>query len=170
MSCIYYYKGQLFENIAALDDFLIERQEFESEFGDLIFSKSRAFLRTKNIIETKILPKAERLEALMAEARNRSTSAIYDGDEVLEFRKPYIGVNRFLSGLKHEGSLLVPEFRLEKEYWPRRIESWTKPLVGSENVIDRFTEDEINVVFNGAIASVEKLGGVLRDKQQINTL
>ena len=26
------------------------------------------------------------------------------------------------------------------------------------------TEDEINVVFNGAIASVEKLGGVLRDK------
>ena len=26
------------------------------------------------------------------------------------------------------------------------------------------TEDEINVIFNGAIASVEKLGGVLRNK------
>jgi len=58
----------------------------------------------------------------MAEARHRSTSAIYDDDEVLEFRKPYIGVNKFLSGLRPNGKdLLMPEFRLEEEYWPRRI-------------------------------------------------
>lgn len=46
-----------------------------------------------------------------------------DGDESFE-QPPYIGVNKFLSGLKNEaGELLFPEFR-EEEYWNRRFDKW----------------------------------------------
>ena len=150
MSCIYFYKGQVFKNEAALDDFLIEKQEYESKYGDLVFQRGKPFLRAKSIIEEQILPESTRLESLMAEARHRSTSAIYDDDEVLEFRKPYIGVNKFLSGLRPNGKdLLMPEFRLEEEYWPRRIQSWTNPLKSGEDITTRFTDDEIDVFFEG---------------------
>ena len=84
----------------------------------------------------------------MKEARLRAGS--FDGDEMLEFRAPYIGVTKFLSGLTKPDSpdLLFPEFRI-KEYWSRRNEFWTKPLEGGENIEDRFTEDEIDIFFEG---------------------
>ena len=171
MSCVYYYKGHLFENSAALDDFLIEKQEFESKYGDIVFSRGRPFLRTKKIIEEDILPNATRLESLMAEARNRSVSAIYDDDEVLEFRKPYIGVNRFLSGLKPNGQdLLFPEFRLEEEYWPRRVEKWTQPLKSGETIQDRFTEDEINIFFEGKNFEEKKSNAKLLNPEECKQL
>lgn len=171
MSCIYYYKGQLFESPAALDDFLIEKQEYESKFGDIVFSRGKPFLRTKDIIENTILPEASRLESLMNEARNRSSSTVYDGDEVLEFRRPYVGVNRFLSGLRPNGSdLLFPEFRLEDEYWPRRVEKWTKPLEGSEKVQDRFTDDEIDVFFEGSTHDERKSNVKLLNQNEAKQL
>lgn len=161
----------MFESPAALDDFLIEKQEFESKFGDIVFSRGKPFLRTKDIIENQILPKANNLESLMAEARQRSTSAVYDDDEVLEYRRPYVGVNRFLSGLKPNGSdLLFPEFRLEEEYWPRRINEWTRPLDGSEKVSDRFTDDEIDIFFNGNSHEEKKQNARLLNQEEAKQL
>ena len=170
MSCIYHYKNQIFSSIAALDDFLIERQEFESKFGDLVFYRGKPFLRAKNIIENDILPHAQSLENLMEEARHRSTSDIYDDDEVLDFRRPYVGVNRFLSGLRPDGDLLVPEFRLETDYWPRRVESWTKPLKSGENIVDRFSEDEINIFFEGNTFEEKKTNLKLLNKNECKQL
>lgn len=170
MKCVYNYKGQIFESAAALDDFLIERQEFESKFGDLVFSKNKAFLRAKDTIENKILKNAQLMESLMAEARQRAASTVYDGDEVLEFRKPYIGVNKFLSGLAPDGQLLFPELRLEEEYFPRRIESWTKPLNGSEQVADRFSDDEIDVFFEGADHNEKKSKARLLNQEEAKQL
>lgn len=146
MSCIYKYKNQVFESEAALDDFLLEKYEYESKFGDLVFSKGKPFLRTKDIIENNIQKEAAKMKSLMDEARRRAS--FHDGEEILEFRPPYIGVNRFLSGLMPNGKdLLMPEFRTE-EYWSRRIESWTKPLESGEKLEDRFTDDEIDLFFN----------------------
>lgn len=147
MKCTYTYKGQLFESEAALDDFLIEKRKYESKFGDLVFHRESPFLRAKNIIENKIIPKTKDLESLMQEARLRAKS--FDGDEILEFRAPYIGVTKFLSGLKpNDLDLLFPEFRVD-EYFSKRIEKWTSPLESGEKLEDRFTEDEIDVFFEG---------------------
>ena len=62
MSCIYKYKGHTFNSISELDDFLIEKFGYESKFGDLIFEKSTKFLRTKDIIENKILKDSAKWE------------------------------------------------------------------------------------------------------------
>ena len=82
----------------------------------------------------------------MKEARLRAGT--FDGDEILEFRAPYIGVTKFLSGLEVDGKLLFPEFRVDS-YWSLRQESWTKPLESGETLRDRFTDDEIDIFFEG---------------------
>lgn len=146
MKCRYIYKGQVFKSEAALDDFLIEKRKYESKFGDLVFHRTSPFLHAKDIIENKILKESSRMESLMQEARLRAGS--FDGDEILEFRAPYIGVTKFLSGLEVNEKLLFPEFRI-KEYWSERTESWTKPLQSGEKLEDRFTEDEVNIFFEG---------------------
>ena len=146
MKCRYIYKGQVFESEAALDDFLIEKRKYESKFGDLVFQRTAPFLRAKDIIENKILKDSSDMERLMQEARLRAGS--FDGDEILEFKAPYIGVTKFLSGLEVDGKLLFPEFRVE-EYWNNRKESWTKPLESGEKLEDRFTKDEIDIFFEG---------------------
>ena len=92
------------------------------------------------------MSRSKELEALMKEARLRAGS--FDGDEILEFRAPYIGVTKFLSGLMVEDKLLFPEFRL-KSYWSLREESWTTPLESGEKLEDRFTKDEIDIFFEG---------------------
>ena len=60
MSCIYKYKGHTFNSEAELDDFLIEKHGYESKFGDIIFSRNANFVRTKNIIENKIMAEANK--------------------------------------------------------------------------------------------------------------
>ena len=148
MSCIYKYKGHTFNSEAELDDFLIEKFGYESKFGDIVFNKSSNFLRTKDIIENKIMKEAKDQEHLMKIRNARLRASYYDGEEILDLKPPYVGVNKFLSGLEHpEKGLLMPEFRLDEEYWPRRREKWTSPLKSDENLIDRFTDDEINIFF-----------------------
>ena len=39
MNCKYIYKGYTFNSEIELDDFLISKKQYESEFGDLVFSK-----------------------------------------------------------------------------------------------------------------------------------
>jgi hypothetical protein len=148
MSCIYKYKGHTFNSEAELDDFLIEKFGYESKFGDIVFNKSSNFLRTKDIIENKVMKEAKEKEHLMKIRNARLRASYYDGEEILDLKPPYVGVNKFLSGLEHpEKGLLMPEFRLEEEYWPRRREKWTSPLKSDENLADRFTDDEINIFF-----------------------
>ena len=146
MKCRYIYKDQVFESEAALDDFLIEKRKYESKFGDLVFHRTAPFLAAKNKIENDILTRSSELEGLMKEARLRAGT--FDGDEILEFRAPYIGVTKFLSGLEVDGKLLFPEFRVDS-YWSLRQESWTKPLESGETLRDRFTDDEIDIFFEG---------------------
>ena len=147
MKCKYIYKNHTFDSEAALDDFLIEKEEYESKFGDIIFSKGKPFLRAKNIIENEIMKDAEKLQHKMRIIQARRKGMSFDGEEMLDFEKPFIGVNRFLSGLKtDEGDYIVLDFVVEN-YWNKRKEQWTKPLESGENIEDRFTDDEIDLFF-----------------------
>lgn len=147
MKCKYIYKGHIFNSEAALDDFLIEKHQYESKFGDIVFSKGKPFLRAKDIIENKIMKDAEKLQHKMKIIQARKRGDAFDDEEMLEFEKPFIGVNRFLSGLKtDEGDYIVLDFIVDN-YWAKRKEFWTKPLETGEQVADRFTDDEIDIFF-----------------------
>ena len=153
MSCIYTYKNHTFNSESELDDFLREKFGYESKFGDIIFDRNfdrkNNFLRTKNIIENGIIKDSAKLNLQMKIRNARRRAAYYDGEEVLNFDPPYIGVNRFLQGLEHNGKRLHPEF-IPENYWNKRKESWTDPLKPEEKIKDRFSEDEINIFFDGS--------------------
>jgi hypothetical protein len=145
--CIYKYKNQVFNSEAELDDFLIEKFGYESKFGDLVFNKKTNFLRTKNIIENKIMKDAADLELQMKIRNAKKRAAYYDEEEVLDFDPPYIGVNKFLTKIrKPDGSRLNPEFIVEN-YWSNRKDSWQNPLQAGEDIASRFSEDEIEIFF-----------------------
>lgn len=148
MNCIYRYKNHTFNSESELDDFLKEKFGYESKFGDLIFNRTSNFLRTKDVIENKVL-KDSAQDTLKMKIRNaRLRASYFDEEEVLNLDPPYIGVNKFLQGLEHNGKRLHPEF-IAENYWEKRIESWTKPLESGENIADRFSNDEIDIFFEG---------------------
>ena len=133
MSCVYKYKGHIFNSELELDDFILAKLPFEPTMGDLVFSMSDAQLGVSSQL-SKIAKEAHALNKKYKEMLN-SNKVVYDQDgEVALEDPPYIGVNKFLSGLKNEaGKLLFPEFR-EEEYWTRRYSNWK---------IGQFTEAEI---------------------------
>ena len=123
MACRYIYKGHEFNSELALDDFLIENKRFESILGDAVFSATSAQNNVDAALTT-ISRDAQELQRKYREWQEQN-KMIYteDGDESFE-QPPYIGVNKFLSGLTNEaGELLFPEFR-EDEYWSRRFSNW----------------------------------------------
>lgn len=123
MACIHNYKGHRFNSELELDDFLLENKRFEPILGDLIFSRTSAQNNVSSILST-IAKDSVQLQKKYKEWQKQN-KIVYneDGDESFE-QPPYIGVNKFLSGLKNEaGTLLFPEFR-EDEYWSRRYSNW----------------------------------------------
>lgn len=131
MACIYKYKGHTFSSELELDTFLLEKLPFEPTLGDLVFSMTSSQLATIQQLDT-INNKAKFLKSKYEELLKTAT---YDSDgEIAIDNPPYIGVNKFLAGLKNsEGELLFPEFRKEL-YWSERYAKWK---------IGEFTEDEI---------------------------
>lgn len=133
MNCNYFYKGHIFKSELELDDFLLEKFPFEPILGDLVFSMTPSQLNISSQLST-IAKDAYKLNKKYKELLN-SGKVIYneDGEMAVE-DPPYIGVNKFLSGLRNEqGELLFPEFR-EEEYWNRRYLNWK---------IGQFTESEL---------------------------
>ena len=143
MACKYIYKGKQFDSELALDDFLLEKAPFEPEFGDLVFSMSSAQLNVSKQLSN-IAKEAHRAKQAMREAI-ASGKVTYDEDgNIAVENPPYIGVNKFLSGLKNsDGVLLFPQFR-EEEYWNRRYSHWK---VGEFNdaEIEEFGLDKNNL-------------------------
>lgn len=123
MNCKYFYKGHIFESELELDDFLLEKLPFEPTLGDLVFSMTTAQLNV-SVQLSGIAKEAHKLNKKYKDLLN-SGKILYDEDgEIAVEDPPYIGVNKFLSGLKNErGDLLFPEFR-EDEYWNRRYLNW----------------------------------------------
>lgn len=133
MACKYIYKGHQFNSEVELDDFILEKLPYESKLGDLVFSMTPAQLNVSSKLSD-IAKKSHKLQKKYKEMLD-SGKIIYDefGDPLLE-DPPYIGVNKFLTGLKNsEGNLLFPEF-IEEEYWSRRFSNWK---------IGEFTDAEV---------------------------
>lgn len=140
MICRYYYKGHEFESEIALDDYLIEKQQYESELGDIVFSQSNAKNQTEVTLKEVARDAKEMDDKYEDWVKNGQVIYSPDGEEVI-YARPYVGVNRFLAGLKINGQLLFPEFRKE-EYWKRRFEKWKNgDFTKGDGTLN---EDEIN--------------------------
>ena len=135
MACNYFYNGHKFNSEIELDDFLISNGKLVSKLGDIVFSQTTAQNHVASQLHD-IEKKSKNLQDKYREWRH-SNKLHYneDGEELFE-DPPYIGVNRFLSGLKNsEGKLLFPEFR-EEAYWAEKISKWKE---------GNFTEDELSI-------------------------
>lgn len=146
MSCYYILNGKTFNSELELDSFLIEKGDYFTKYGDIVFSKTVGKLHAEELIEdvNKEVEKNEALKRAYFEAKR-----IYDDDgKSIELPDPYIGVNRFLAeytridDVTGESKKLFPTFQ-EEEYWSRRYVAWSKG--GAEN----YTKDEIDLFFGG---------------------
>ena len=81
MKCIYSYKGKQFQSIQQLDDFLLEKQIYESKYGDLVFSMTEKQLSAQNRIDS-INKEAEELNKKYAEAKKNAS--FIDSEEILK--------------------------------------------------------------------------------------
>lgn len=119
--CIYKLDGRVFNSELELDDFLLLSYPLRAELGDLVFStvmsqaQKDAMAKLHNITK-----ESERLESIYKKGER-----IWDEDgKSYRYKKPYIGVNSFLSKHKNEhGTQLYPEFRSES-YWKKRWKEW----------------------------------------------
>lgn len=123
MICTYTYKGRTFNSEAELDDFLLEKDKYLSKFEDIVFSMepTTAQLNTYDVLD--IMSK----KALDLKSRWEAERVKYTEDgTVEEHKRPYAGVNEFLSGLRNsDGKLFFPEF-VEHNYWTKRYVDWSK--------------------------------------------
>lgn len=129
MICTYIYKGKKFNSEAELDDFLLERDKYLSQYGDIVFSMTSAQTSAYNSLDqatkTAVVTKAQ--------AKWKTAKKIYTEDGVYANIKPYMGVNEFLEGLTNsDDKLFFPEF-VENNYWTKRFLDWAE---------GKYTEDE----------------------------
>lgn len=122
MACFYIYKNHKFNSELELDQYLIEKKQFESQYGDLVFSRTTSQNGTCSILD-KVSKDSADIKAKY-ESWRQANKIKYneDGEESLE-EPPYIGVNKFLAGVRIEGNRLFPEF-IEDNYWNGRYANW----------------------------------------------
>ena len=125
MACIYIYEGRVFDSELQLDDFLLANGRFIPQLGDIVFSQSDAQNSVASKLKT-IENKSKSLQDKYREWRHSNEIHYAEGGEEIVEQPPYIGVNKFLSGLKNQnGDLLFPEFR-EQAYWAKKTSEWKR--------------------------------------------
>lgn len=153
MSCKYIYKGHTFASEVELDDFLLQRKQFESELGDLVFSKTANQLETITKVSNMDTDTRKLKEAF------RYKKVYLDDEEIGERSRPYMGVTRFLSTMTDsKGNYLFPVFK-EENYWREKLSIWTDTslnrdvhvIYNPEKKIGVFTKEEIDLIFDGDI-------------------
>ena len=141
-SCNYYYKGHLIGDVRQLDDFLLEKQKFEPELGDMVFQLTTPQLEAQSRLKLARREKDELDKAYNKAKEEARKAGLYGADEeaMLKMERPYVGVSEFLSGQRNfEGKLYFPEF-IAQNYWSERYYEWSK---------GNFTDDEIELFFEG---------------------
>jgi hypothetical protein len=98
----------------------LSRHQYESQFGDLVFSIPAGGLAARS--------NAEKIAKKTAELKKKLNDVTYiDGEEVENYKKPYIGTTKFLNEFIDDlGRPLFPIFTPE-EYWKRRRQYWKDP-------------------------------------------
>jgi hypothetical protein len=127
MICTYTYKGKIFNSEAELDDFLLEKDKYYKEFGDVVFSMTTSQASAKSL-----LIEADK-NSIRAKEKWKAATKEYTEDGVYADIKPYMGVNEFLEGLRNKSNkLYYPEF-IDYNYWTKRYLDWAE---------GHYTEDE----------------------------
>ena len=149
MACKYILHGHEFNSEIELDAFLLGKEKYYSKYKDLIFNKISEEQAEVN----------ESIESI----KNRTKQVVVnkidfteDGEALINTKKPYIGVRKFINlAEKGDGSRVIAEF-IDENYWNNRTKMWTNDGSGRDvsTVFDGtnngvFTEDEINIIFNG---------------------
>ena len=94
MNCKYIYKGYTFNSEIELDDFLISKKQYASEFGDLVFSK-----KIEQLDSEKKLKDFRDSSKQFKEAWNYKKKYIA-GQAVGKRKRPWKAVTDYLSELK----------------------------------------------------------------------
>lgn len=121
MICTYKYRGKTFNSEQELDDFLLEKDKYLHEFGDIVFSMTTSQSYSKSQVEQATKTAMEKKKAFDLETKRYTEDGLIE-----EYKKPYMGVNQFLEGLKNsDNKLLFPEF-VEHNYWTNRFLAWSE--------------------------------------------
>ena len=138
MACKYYYKGILIGDELQLNDFLIERKQYHSKYGDVVFKRSIRANSTIDKIDKSIIPESAHWKA-KSDLMWKNGGYLYDddGEKVLKYDKdhpPFIGVNRYIDRFgEADGQRLTAEFKPE-EFWPRMFERWNQGNFENEDL------------------------------------
>ena len=126
--CIYKFKDHEFCSKKEYENFLLQKgDELYEIYGDLVFNA------LDNVITQEALKKVKAEAQKHVKAYAEAKKLYQDGEDNLEFKRPYIGVTEFLADLTNsKDQLLMPSFR-EFEYWRRRIKDWKDPTKGFNN-------------------------------------
>lgn len=184
MICTYKYRGYTFNSEAELDDFLLEKDKYLQQFGDIVFSMTTAQVKAKSLLEEA----KKSVDVIKATAKFESAPKIYTEDGVRANIKPYMGVNELLEGLVNtDNKLFYPEF-VEHNYWTKRYLDWAEGSYTKDEAelfgfpekngpkIDvhpdlktfdpnKFNQDNIKKAFDGVTTDVQrKLRQQMEDK------
>lgn len=123
MICTYIYKGKEFKSESELNDFLLEKDKYLSNFSDIVFSEEASTAQMK--AQTLLEEAKKKAESKKKEWDAAHISYTEDGARY-EYKKPYMGVNEFLDGLTNsDDRLFFPEF-IEHNYWTKRFVAWSE--------------------------------------------
>ena len=140
MSCVYYFKGKLIGNETRLNDFLIERRQFHSKYGDVVFKRSVLANNVVKIIDDAIIPESGKWKAKMDEMWRRG-GRLYDddGEKLVVYDKqhpPFVGVNKYIDNFCDEqGNPITADFRSD-EFWARMFERWNNGNFSNQDLVD----------------------------------
>lgn len=127
MACKYIYRGYTFNSELELDGFLLEKQQYLDQYGDIVFNTTAQQLEVARLLDN-VHQRAQQVDGeyrvwRRALAQKKLTYGA-DGElEIDESQKPYIGVNAFLASIQSDR--LFPEFR-PKDYWNNRKDAWSR--------------------------------------------
>ena len=153
MACKYFYNKHKFNSEIELDDFLISDGKLVSKLGDIVFNQTSAQNHVASQLHD-IEKGSKKLQDKYREWKHSDKIHYNENGEELFEDPPYIGVNKFLSGLKNsDGKFLFPEFR-EEAYWENKTSEWKEGI---------FTEEELNIF------GLEK-GIQITDQDQLKTM
>lgn len=142
MACLYYYKGRLIGNEIQLNDFLIERKQFHSKYGDVAFERSNVANKVIQTIDDSIIPDSGKWKFKMDEMWRSQDRKYYDddGEKVIIYdskHPPFVGVNKYIDQFCGEDGKdrLTAEFR-PNEFWPRMFDRWNQGDFSNQDLVD----------------------------------
>lgn len=140
MACLYYYKDRLIGDEIQLNDFLIERKQFHSKYGDVVFQRSTTANQVIKTVDDSIIPESGKWKFKMDEMwRNGGYLYDEDGDKVVVYDKehpPFIGVNKYIDKFgEHDNQRLTAEFKPE-EFWPKMFKLWNEGNFENQEMVE----------------------------------